>query len=122
MEYFDTEGKNYFDIFESIIDVEHNELGVGDCTMICIRELHWDEDQETHIEEDVYTLGINIETYDDDFENEKEFIFSSEDEANKAGFEVTVQEDDHYFGESPTKEKTLNYAKDRYSWLPNIKS
>ena len=120
MEYFDTTGKNYFDIFESIIEVDHDELYVGDCMMISIRELHWDEDQETHIEEEVDTLGIYIETSDDD-DNEKEFIFRSDSEANKLGFEVTVEEDDHYFGESATKEEALNYAKDNYSWLSEIK-
>ena len=116
MEYFDTEGKNYFDIFESIIDVEHNEFYIGDCIMINIREWHWDEVQETHFEESVYTLGIYIETYDDD-DDEKEFIFGSVSEANKSGFEINVQEDDHSFGESATEEEALNYAKNNYKWL-----
>ena len=125
MDYFETDGKNYFDVFESIIEVELSDklldldYSVNNVVYVNIREWSWDGDSETHYEEDIYTMGIYISVWDEN-DDEKEFIFKSETEAIDAGFEINIEEDDHAEGECETKKEAENYAIENYSWLKKL--
>ena len=116
---------NYFDVFESIVEVELSDklldldYSSADATLVNVREWSWDEDLEIHLEEDVYTMGIYISVWDEN-DDEKEFIFESEMEASNAGFEINIEEDDHAMGECETKEEAENYAIENYPWLKKI--
>ena len=61
-DFFETEGRNYFDFVENpdlIIEQNDNdEIEVLFSTRIIIRELIWDQDQESHYENDVFTFGV----------------------------------------------------------------
>lgn len=121
-DYFETEGRNYFDLVENpdlIIEQNDNdEIEVLFSTRIIIRELIWDQDQESHYENDVFTFGIKVTLEN---EEESELYFRNEDKLNEAGFCITEEGfEDHPLGESPTKKEIENLAVIEFPWLKNI--
>lgn len=123
-DFFETEGKNYFDFVENpdlIIELNDNdEIEVLFSNRIIIRELIWDQDQESHYENDAFTLGIEV-TVENEEEEESELYFRDEDKLNEAGFHITEEGfEDHPLGESPTKKETENLAIIEFPWLKNI--
>ena len=120
MDYFETDGKDYFDIEVSEIEVEHNELYICASERILTRKMQWNKEEETHFEVDLDTLGIYI-TAEDENDKEYEFIFPDEIALKKSGFITQYYAlDINEFGKWTSREEAENWAKTNYNWLKKI--
>jgi hypothetical protein len=125
LEYFETEGKHYFDFVENPdLQIEPNDendnILVQTSSRIIIREWIWDQDEESHSEDNVYTIGIKV-TVENEDEEEEDLYFKDEDKLNEAGFQIIDEGfEDHPLGESTTKKETENKAITEFTWLRNI--
>lgn len=113
-------GKDFFDVEVSEIEVEHDELYICSSERILVRKMLWNNEQETHLETDLDTLGIYI-TAEDENDKEYEFFFANESEMEKSGFVSDFSMSDiNQHGEWCTRDEAENWAKANYNWLKKI--